>query len=111
MKGSTDHSTSDHSNKTNHSNQIGTSDPNIYCKSIKGESSSNSSIEETVNDQNKAASSGSTRQYNRSKTPRLRWTHELHLCFVQAVERLGGQDSECSSSYIIKFNIIRSRVA
>ncbi|ESQ52734.1 hypothetical protein EUTSA_v10016733mg [Eutrema salsugineum] len=35
---------------------------------------------------------GSVRPYNRSKTPRLRWTPELHLCFLQAVERLGGPD-------------------
>ncbi|XP_042459650.1 uncharacterized protein LOC122043203 isoform X2 [Zingiber officinale] len=34
----------------------------------------------------------SVRQYNRSKTPRLRWTPDLHLSFVHAVERLGGQD-------------------
>ncbi|XP_028764946.1 transcription factor NIGT1-like [Neltuma alba] len=32
------------------------------------------------------------RQYVRSKMPRLRWTPELHLSFVQAVERLGGQE-------------------
>ncbi|KAF4387354.1 hypothetical protein G4B88_026433 [Cannabis sativa] len=32
------------------------------------------------------------KQYVRSKTPRLRWTPDLHLCFVRAVERLGGQD-------------------
>ncbi|XP_078432056.1 uncharacterized protein LOC144703699 [Wolffia australiana] len=31
------------------------------------------------------------RQYNRSKMPRLRWTPELHMSFVHAVERLGGQ--------------------
>ncbi|XP_031495631.1 uncharacterized protein LOC116261141 [Nymphaea colorata] len=35
---------------------------------------------------------GAVRQYIRSKMPRLRWTPELHLCFVHAVERLGGQD-------------------
>nr|QSD99619.1 MYB family transcription factor [Melilotus albus] len=36
---------------------------------------------------------GSTvRQYVRSKMPRLRWTPELHLSFVHAVERLGGQE-------------------
>lgn len=34
------------------------------------------------------------RQYVRSKMPRLRWTPELHLSFVHAVERLGGQESE-----------------
>ncbi|PKA64455.1 Putative Myb family transcription factor [Apostasia shenzhenica] len=34
----------------------------------------------------------SVRNYVRSKVPRLRWTPELHLSFVRAVERLGGQD-------------------
>lgn len=32
------------------------------------------------------------RQYIRSKVPRLRWTPDLHHCFVHAVDRLGGQD-------------------
>ncbi|XP_062228974.1 uncharacterized protein LOC133926854 [Phragmites australis] len=32
------------------------------------------------------------RQYNRSKLPRLRWTSDLHMAFVHAVERLGGQE-------------------
>ncbi|XP_075665898.1 uncharacterized protein LOC142635656 [Castanea sativa] len=32
------------------------------------------------------------RPYVRSKMPRLRWTPDLHLCFVHAVERLGGED-------------------
>lgn len=36
---------------------------------------------------------GTVRQYVRSKMPRLRWTPDLHQCFVVAVERLGGQDS------------------
>ncbi|KAF9673835.1 hypothetical protein SADUNF_Sadunf10G0065200 [Salix dunnii] len=35
---------------------------------------------------------GAVRQYVRSKVPRLRWTPELHHCFVHAIERLGGQD-------------------
>lgn len=35
---------------------------------------------------------GTVRQYVRSKMPRLRWTPDLHQCFVVAVERLGGQD-------------------
>ncbi|XP_065878837.1 two-component response regulator ARR10-like [Euphorbia lathyris] len=34
----------------------------------------------------------SVRQYVRSKMPRLRWTPDLHLSFVHAVERLGGQE-------------------
>lgn len=55
-----------------------------------GGSSSNSTVEESE----RKASSGNVRQYVRSKNPRLRWTPELHLCFVHAVERLGGQDRE-----------------
>lgn len=55
-----------------------------------GTSSSNSTVEE--NSKKSGSGSGSVRQYIRSKTPRLRWTPELHLCFVHAVERLGGQD-------------------
>lgn len=38
------------------------------------------------------------RQYVRSKMPRLRWTPDLHLAFVNAVERLGGQESTISFS-------------
>lgn len=34
------------------------------------------------------------RPYVRSKMPRLRWTQDLHQCFVHAVERLGGEDSK-----------------
>lgn len=37
---------------------------------------------------------GPVRQYVRSKMPRLRWTSELHHTFVNAIERLGGQESE-----------------
>ena len=33
------------------------------------------------------------RQYNRSKVPRLRWTPDLHRCFVHAIHTLGGQYS------------------
>ncbi|XVF27892.1 hypothetical protein REPUB_Repub14bG0148500 [Reevesia pubescens] len=32
------------------------------------------------------------RPYVRSKMPRLRWTPDLHQCFLHAVERLGGED-------------------
>ncbi|XP_077246362.1 myb family transcription factor MOF1-like [Tasmannia lanceolata] len=35
---------------------------------------------------------GTVRQYVRSKVPRLRWTPDLHHCFVHAIEKLGGQD-------------------
>ncbi|CAK9163705.1 unnamed protein product [Ilex paraguariensis] len=34
---------------------------------------------------------GAVRQYIRSKVPRLRWTPDLHRCFVHAIESLGGQ--------------------
>ncbi|KAE9605241.1 putative transcription factor MYB-HB-like family [Lupinus albus] len=33
---------------------------------------------------------GVVRQYVRSKVPRLRWTPELHRCFVYAIQILGG---------------------
>lgn len=38
--------------------------------------------------------STTVRPYARSKMPRLRWTPDLHLAFVHAVERLGGQESK-----------------
>ncbi|CAL1387679.1 unnamed protein product [Linum trigynum] len=61
-----------------------------------GEGNSNStssSVEEIGGDEsNKGGGGGSVRKYNRSKMPRLRWTPDLHLCFLHAVERLGGQD-------------------
>ncbi|KAG2684332.1 hypothetical protein I3843_10G070400 [Carya illinoinensis] len=36
--------------------------------------------------------SPAVRPYVRSKMPRLRWTPDLHHCFVHAVQRLGGED-------------------
>ncbi|KAK6231167.1 hypothetical protein SCA6_001240 [Theobroma cacao] len=50
-----------------------------------GGSSSNSTVEENEK-------KPSVRPYVRSKMPRLRWTPDLHLRFIHAVERLGGQD-------------------
>ena len=46
---------------------------------------------------------GTVRQYVRSKMPRLRWTPDLHHCFVVAVERLGGQDSELLRFWVRPF--------
>ncbi|XP_012478003.2 putative Myb family transcription factor At1g14600 [Gossypium raimondii] len=57
-------------------------------KARDGASSSNSIVEECE----KKASPNGVRHYVRSKMPRLRWTPELHLSFVRAVERLGGQE-------------------
>ncbi|KZV39612.1 Myb-like HTH transcriptional regulator family protein isoform 1 [Dorcoceras hygrometricum] len=54
-------------------------------RKINGGSSSNSCVEEI-------SKKPSVRPYVRSKTPRLRWTPDLHLRFLQAVERLGGQE-------------------
>ncbi|KAJ9545638.1 hypothetical protein OSB04_025345 [Centaurea solstitialis] len=55
-----------------------------------GSTSSNSTVEESDKKTNSA--SGSVRPYVRSKNPRLRWTPELHLRFIHAVEKLGGQE-------------------
>lgn len=41
------------------------------------------------------------RQYVRSKLPRLRWTPDLHLSFVRAIERLGGQESKSYTYFLI----------
>lgn len=65
-------------------------------KPMNGSSSSNSTVEEN---NGKKPGPGSVRPYLRSKTPRLRWTPELHLCFIHAVERLGGEESEPSSFF------------
>lgn len=49
-------------------------------------------------DSGRSLKSPVVRPYVRSKMPRLRWTPDLHLCFVHAVERLGGEDSKLSLS-------------
>ncbi|KAK7324674.1 hypothetical protein VNO77_28425 [Canavalia gladiata] len=56
-----------------------------------------SSQEGNLNSNNNSSEEGkerpsTVRQYVRSKMPRLRWTPDLHLAFVHAVERLGGQE-------------------
>ncbi|KAL5204639.1 hypothetical protein ABZP36_009510 [Zizania latifolia] len=55
-------------------------------------SSTSSTVEEEGERRRALSSSPSVRPYVRSKNPRLRWTPALHLCFVRAVDRLGGQD-------------------
>ncbi|XP_038902174.1 two-component response regulator ARR18-like [Benincasa hispida] len=57
-------------------------------------SSSNNGMEEEEKEEEEEEPrrSGSVRKYSRSKMPRLRWTPDLHLAFVNAVERLGGQE-------------------
>ncbi|XP_057508241.1 putative two-component response regulator ARR20 [Actinidia eriantha] len=55
----------------------------------KTSASSSNSVDE---DGEKKVTSSGVRKYIRSKVPRLRWTPDLHLCFLQAIERLGGQE-------------------
>ncbi|KAE9602954.1 hypothetical protein Lal_00050003 [Lupinus albus] len=59
-------------------------------KENEGTSSNNRSITSSKEIGNERRSG--VRQYVRSKMPRLRWTHDLHLSFVHAIERLGGQE-------------------
>ncbi|GAV66577.1 LOW QUALITY PROTEIN: Myb_DNA-binding domain-containing protein, partial [Cephalotus follicularis] len=63
-------------------------------------SSSNNNIVEEEKE-----SSPGLRPYVRSKVPRLRWTPHLHLYFVQAVEKLGGQERATSKLVLQLMNI------
>ena len=73
-------------------------------------SSNNGSMEEVekeeeFEEQRSRSGHGNVRKYSRSKMPRLRWTPDLHLAFVNAVERLGGQESK-HFNVIIIFSIL-----
>ncbi|KAG0492053.1 hypothetical protein HPP92_005141 [Vanilla planifolia] len=48
---------------------------------------------------------GMVRQYNRSKVPRLRWTPELHRCFLHAIENLGGQEKATPKLVLQKMDV------
>ncbi|XP_027087898.1 uncharacterized protein [Coffea arabica] len=45
------------------------------------------------------------RPYVRSKLPRLRWTQDLHQCFVHAVQRLGGEDRATPKAVLQMMNV------
>lgn len=45
------------------------------------------------------------RQYVRSKMPRLRWTPDLHLSFVHAIHRLGGQERATPKAVLQLMNV------
>uniref|UniRef100_M8C1H0 Putative Myb family transcription factor n=1 Tax=Aegilops tauschii TaxID=37682 RepID=M8C1H0_AEGTA len=65
-------------------------------RSSSNKNSANHESESSRGRHDKAEGSGervpTVRQYNRSKHPRLRWTPDLHMAFLHAVERLGGQE-------------------
>lgn len=42
-----------------------------------------------------------SRPYVRSRVTRFRWTPDLHRCFLHAVDRLGGEDSDCLTSLYV----------
>ncbi|KAL1359947.1 hypothetical protein AAHE18_04G142500 [Arachis hypogaea] len=86
--------------ETNNEEEVEEEDESSYKKQYKnnngggGGCSSNSTVEEN---NEKKSSSTSVRPYVRSKLPRLRWTPDLHLRFVHAVQRLGGQESKSNT--------------
>ncbi|KAL3519999.1 hypothetical protein ACH5RR_018148 [Cinchona calisaya] len=76
-------------------------DSSHYISSIDLNEEANSNIvgceksSEGNSDNNSTSVEGNekrVRQYNRSKLPRLKWTPELHLSFLHAIARLGGQE-------------------
>ncbi|GJS11396.1 homeodomain-like protein [Tanacetum coccineum] len=72
-------------------------------KTRNGSTSSDSTLEES--DKKVSSASGSVRPYVRSKNPRLRWTPELHLRFIHAVEKLGGQERATPKLVLQMMNI------
>ncbi|XP_052177333.1 two-component response regulator ARR10-like isoform X3 [Diospyros lotus] len=61
-------------------------------ESAHGNSSSNNTANSEGKERRTTTTTTAVRQYVRSKMPRLRWTPDLHLAFVHAVERLGGKE-------------------
>ncbi|RYQ97294.1 hypothetical protein Ahy_B08g093324 [Arachis hypogaea] len=92
----------DHENRSNNNdNEICSSswqEGNLSSSNNNNNTTSSSEEEEEEdeggnnNKNNKGRTTSMVRQYVRSKMPRLRWTPDLHLAFVQAVNRLGGQE-------------------
>jgi hypothetical protein len=69
----------------------------LSCEDNDKRTDGNSANNDTSGDGEGNERTAKVRQYVRSKMPRLRWTPDLHLSFVHAVERLGGQESEFQS--------------
>lgn len=83
-------STTDVAGSRSSSNNSSTN--NVSESKLKGDKDSGGGRLEGINGGEQRVPS--VRQYNRSKLPRLRWTPDLHMAFVHAVERLGGQESK-----------------
>ncbi|KAL2494658.1 putative transcription factor KAN3 [Forsythia ovata] len=64
------------------------------------EQTANSNMSEEGN-----GNKNSVRRYVRSKIPRLRWTPDLHLSFVRAIERLGGQQRATPKTVLQLMNV------
>ncbi|WVZ54959.1 hypothetical protein U9M48_005684 [Paspalum notatum var. saurae] len=75
-----------------HGRHDGSSSNNSSTVELLDEAGGGDSISRKEKAADASPSPSSVRPYVRSKNPRLRWTPELHLCFLRAVERLGGQD-------------------
>ncbi|KMT12377.1 hypothetical protein BVRB_5g103110 isoform A [Beta vulgaris subsp. vulgaris] len=97
-----DEEAEDQDEEENDENDEGTTQ---NTNSKNGGSSSNSTVEEMSDGMKRSSSSTAVRPYIRSKTPRLRWTPDLHLRFIHAVERLGGQDKATPKLVLQLMNI------
>ncbi|GFP94606.1 putative myb family transcription factor at1g14600 [Phtheirospermum japonicum] len=53
----------------------------------------------------------SVRQYVRSKMPRLRWTPDLHLSLIHAIEKLGGQERATPKAVLQIMNVKRLSIS
>ncbi|KAL1555983.1 putative Myb family transcription factorisoform X2 [Salvia divinorum] len=64
-----------------------------------------SGIDDTSKSEDGKDKKNAVRQYVRSKMPRLRWTPDLHLSFVHAIERLGGQERATPKAVLQLMNV------
>ncbi|KAG6407273.1 hypothetical protein SASPL_130259 [Salvia splendens] len=64
-----------------------------------------SGIDDTSKSEDGKDKKNAVRQYVRSKMPRLRWTPDLHLSFVHAIVRLGGQERATPKAVLQLMNV------
>lgn len=84
-------------NEEGGSNVVG--DPMIEVSGISTRSGDSSKSDK------KNINNAAVRQYVRSKMPRLRWTPDLHLSFVHAIQRLGGQERATPKAVLQLMNV------